>query len=139
MLKEDQFWTLVSLKLSGEATPDELATLDRLLEQNPQWNARLDAIGDYWTHASPSSGPPMKKGGLQRHIQRLNQIENLPSRGGGPRRVFLFALSIAASLAGFAFFFYHYQSPAKKPVSPLVCQNSISTKPGSKSRIQLPD
>jgi ferric-dicitrate binding protein FerR (iron transport regulator) len=140
MIKEDQFWTLVSLKLSGEATADELATLDRLLEQDPEWTCRLDALGDYWTHAAPTSGPRMKKGALQRHLQRLNQIEHLPpSRRGGPRRFFLFALGIAASLAGFAFFVYHYQSSPKKQAPPVVAQNTISTKPGSKSKIQLPD
>ncbi|HEY4110114.1 FecR family protein [Puia sp.] len=128
----------MSLKLSGEANAEELATLDRLLGDHPEWNARLEAMGEWWTHAAPGS-PRLKKGAMQRHLQRLNQSEHLPSRGPRRRRFFLFALGIAASLAGFSFFAYQWQSTSKKPAPAPVATNSVSTKPGSKSKIQLPD
>lgn len=128
---------LVSLRLSGEATAEDLAMLDRLLEEHPDWAARLDAVGDWWTHAAPRS-PGLSKGALQRHLQRLNQSETPPKRRRGGRRFFLLAVGIAASLAGFAFFIYHW-TPPKRSVAPAIAHNSISTKCGSKSKIQLPD
>lgn len=135
--KEDQFWLLVSLRLSGEATAEELATLDRLLEEHPEMAARLDAIGDWWIHAAPRS-PGLPKGALQRHLQRLNQSDNPPARRRGGRRLFLLVAGIAASLAGFAFFVYHWTPKHPNPAT-AIAHNSISTKSGSKSKIQLPD
>jgi len=137
-MKEDPFWLLLSLKLSGEASPEELAALDRMLEENPEMNARLDAMGDWWSHAAPAA-PRLKKGALQRHLQRLNQTETIPSRRRGGRRLFLVVAGIAASFAGFAFFIYHWTPKRPTPHMPSIAHNSVSTKSGSKSKIQLPD
>jgi len=136
-MKEESFWFLVSLRLSGEASAEELAALDRMIEENPDLNARLESLRDWWTHAAPA-GPPLKKGALQRHLQRLNQSEELPSRSRGGRRLFLLVAGIAASFAGFAFFIYHWTPKRPGPLLP-VAHNSVSTKSGSKSKIQLPD
>jgi len=134
--REDQFWLLASLRFSGEATPEESAMLDRLLEERPEMAARLEATNDWWVHAAPRN-PGLKKGALQRHLQRLNEREKLPPRRGGGRRLFLFIAGIAASLAGFSFFIYHWTPKHSTPAA--VAHNSISTKCGSKSKIQLPD
>ena len=133
-MKEESFWLLVSLKLSGEAGPEDLAALDRMLAEHPERQAQLEMLGDWYTHAAPG-GPGLRKGALQRHFQRLNQQQELPPRGKG-RRFFLFAIGMAASLAGLAFFVYHFTP--KKTAAP-AAQNSVSTKRGSKSKIQLPD
>jgi len=134
-MREDQFWLLVSCKLSGEATADELAALDRFLRDHPEMAARLDPLSEWWSHPN-SSSPALKKGALQRHLRRLNKSDDHPSRTPRRRRLFLFAAGIAASIA--AVFLFINQWPQKKATPP-VAQNSVSTKPGSKSKIQLPD
>lgn len=134
-MKEDQFWLLVSLKLSGEATAEELAALDRFLEERFEMGVRLETLTDWWDHKGPSS-PVLKKGALHRHLRRLNKSEDHPSRGLRRRRLYLFAAGIAASLA--VLFLFLYQWAPKKTVQP-IAQNTVSTKPGSKSKIQLPD
>jgi transmembrane sensor len=134
-MKEESFWLLVSLKLSGEASPEELDMLERLLAEHPELQPRLEALGDWYSHAAPSR-PGMKKGALQRHLQRLHLQQPLPSRRRGGRRLFLLAAGIAASIAGLGFFIYPL---LPKKATPPVAQNSVSTKPGSKSKIQLPD
>ena len=134
-MREEQFWLLVSCKLSGEATADELAALDRFLLDHPEMAARLDPLSDWWAHPGASS-PALKKGALQRHLRRLNKSEDHPSRTPRRRRLLLFAAGIAASIA--AVFLFIDQWPQKK-VDPPVAQNTVSTKRGSKSKIQLPD
>jgi transmembrane sensor len=51
--------------------------------------------------------------------------------------MFLAATAVAASLI-FYFFFYHNSNPAGK-VNHSIAQNAVSTKPGSESKLQLPD
>ena len=135
-MKEDQFWQLVSLKLSGEATAEDLAALDRLLEQHPELGARLDTLQDWWTQPAAAS-PGLKKGSLQRHLRRLNESEHLPSRGPWRRRLYLLTAGVAASITA-VLLFIHPRAPEIKIPQP-VAQNSVSTKKGSKSKIQLPD
>ncbi|HEY4335346.1 MAG TPA: FecR family protein, partial [Puia sp.] len=135
--REGQFWQLASLKLSGEATSEELAALNRLLEEQPEMVARLETMGEWWMHAAPRN-PGLKKGALQRHLQRLNQAEPRPPRRGGGRKLFLLVAGIAASLAGLAFFVYRWTPKSPGPNIP-IAHNSVSTKSGSRSKIQLPD
>jgi ferric-dicitrate binding protein FerR (iron transport regulator) len=134
-MRDDQFWLLVSLKLSGEASKEEQSALDRYLEDHPDMAARLETVGNWWQHAAPA-GPRLKKGALGRHLQRLNEQEHLPSRPSWRRRLFLFSIGIAASLAAVFFFVYRWDSG--RP-APSLAQNSITTKLGSKSKVQLPD
>ena len=40
-MDEERFWALVSLKLAGEASPEELAEMETLLRTHPEWGLRL--------------------------------------------------------------------------------------------------
>ncbi|GGA83910.1 FecR family protein [Puia dinghuensis] len=135
-MREEQFWLLVSLKLSGEATAEDLAALDRLLEQHPEMGARLETLHDWWGHRSPST-PRLKKGAFQRHLRRLNESEHLPSRGPWRRRLYLLTAGVAACITA-VLLFIHPRAPGTKIPQP-VAQSTVSTKKGSKSKIQLPD
>src|ERR1700716_4342668 len=70
-MQEDQFWLLVSLKLSGEATEQELAELDALLQQHPEMGLRVDILRNIWQEKH--AGFPERKGdALNKHLQRLS-------------------------------------------------------------------
>lgn len=153
-MREDQFWLLVSLKLSGEATEEELAALEALLHEHPEMGLRLETLYGLWSGSAPASSG-RRKDALNRHLQRLS--DHLPEPAdvleqeavirpipvyrwlwparGIARRAWTTA-GVAVCLL--AFFLLVYPVVPKKRVQP-VAQNTISTKPGSKSKVQLPD
>ena len=163
-MQEDKFWLLVSLKLSGEATEEELAALEALLQQHPEMGLQLETLYNLWKGQTPAAYS-RKKDALDRHLQRLSNHLSEPalkyeSAGSaeallspeepertlpvyrwlwparGMARKAWTTACIAASLT--AFFLFFYPLIPKKTELP-IAQNTVSTKPGSKSKVQLPD
>jgi ferric-dicitrate binding protein FerR (iron transport regulator) len=144
-MHEDRFWLLVSLKLSGEASPEELAALEEALQANPEWGLQWEILHGLWQRPDTTAG--RRPDAVNRHLQRLNNHlsepvlqyeEPLPhpvEKSRSPRRLWPLT-GIAASIAAF-FLLYRPAMPRIK--QPEIALNTISTKPGSKSRIQLPD
>jgi len=153
-MQEDQFWLLVSLKLSGEATEQELAELDALLQQHPEMGLRVDILRNIWQEKH--AGFPERKGdALNKHLQRLSNHLSEPvlayeSDGfpGNPlppdepaiaprRRGWAWVLTgAAASVIAFFLFMGRNDRPKAGRIN---AQNTVSTKRGSKSKVQLPD
>ena len=48
MKEEDRLWILMSRKLAGEATPEELAELARFQQQHPDKTYALQVLADLW-------------------------------------------------------------------------------------------
>ncbi len=182
-MQEDQFWLLVSLKLSGEATEADLAVLATLLQAHPEMGLRLETLYQLWK-GEGSASAPRRADALNRHLQRLSNhlseptlkyetpllkaisptdenpeeaslptaVEEQGSENGpilrnipvyrwlwparGLARKAWTTAGVAACLT--AFFLFAYPVFPKKKELP-VAENTISTKPGSKSKIQLPD
>jgi ferric-dicitrate binding protein FerR (iron transport regulator) len=174
-MQEDQFWLLVSLKLSGEATEEERTALEALLQEHPEMGLRLETLYNLWKGQAPASFS-RRGDALGRHLQRLSNhlsepalkyessIERRtltaetagpdaplpaseePTRGypvyrwlwpaRGMTRKAWTTVCVAASLIAFLLFIYPVAP--KKREQP-VAQNTVSTKPGSKSKVQLPD
>jgi len=151
-MKEKRFWLLVSLQLTGEATPEELTELEACLQQRPEMGAKMETLHSLW------KGEPADKSrrtdALNRHLQRLSNhlstpalkyetvtaeeeeiIVERPSRR--IHRILWPLTGIAAAAALVFFFAYQQQAPKDEPVR--TAQNTVSTKRGSKSKIQLPD
>ena len=144
-MQEEQFWLLVSLKLSGEATAEELAALEAHLQQYPERGLQLETLQNLWKGQVPAAGS-RKEETLNRHLQRLNAllaepVSASPHLAVQPRPLRMsgrtWALTgLAASLL--AVLLFSYLLTPKKP-KPQIAQNTITTKPGSKSKVQLPD
>ncbi|HEY4108661.1 FecR family protein [Puia sp.] len=152
-MQEERFWSLASLQLSGEATPEELAELGQLLSDHPELALRLEIFTNIWRQkqypefANPN--PLTKEDAFNRHLQRLSthlsspalQYETTPH----PRRRWITTITAttaaAAAILAIAFFVYRYNSSAGKTTGSnnAIAANTVSTRPGSKSRIQLPD
>jgi len=153
--QDERFWLLVSLQLSGEATPEELAELEAFLQQRPGMGVRMEALHGLWKGASGQQ--ERRSDALNRHLQRLSnhlsspalkyemsvpvaaeeEEEILEERSFHWMRRLLWPLAGVAAAAGAIFFFMGRQSQEVEAVR--TAQNTVSTKPGSKSRIQLPD
>ena len=60
-MTDEKLWLLVSLQLSGEATPSELAELEMLKQHDPQANARIAVMQQIWAaHNMRVAGAPNK-------------------------------------------------------------------------------
>lgn len=164
-MQEEQFWLLVSLKLSGEATEEELATLEAWLQRYPEKGLQLETLHNIWKGQAPAAGS-RKDESLKKHLQRLNAYLAEPAGASAfltgpigssahlaepvstsahladpPRPLRMsgraWALTgIAATLLAVLLFSY-LLAPKKTKLQ--VAQNTITTKPGSKSKVQLPD
>src|SRR5437867_1578310 len=77
MLQEQKFWLLVSLKLSGEASPQELGELNTLIEQNPYFLECLEVLQGLWSQKSGGL-VERKEQAFDRHLQRLDNYLSAP-------------------------------------------------------------
>jgi len=157
----DRFWLLVGLKLDNEASEGELHELEQLIRDNPEWQDLLNqARRAYNFTAYPLQTPDVDKS-FSRHIQRLsNHLSRQPKhyetaeqltaeeQADEPPgqtiytplkrtllRFSLIAGGIAASLV-LVFLITNYTGKRNGGNN---TANVISTRYGSKSKIQLPD
>jgi transmembrane sensor len=150
-MQEDRFWLLVSLQLTGEATPEELAELGAFLQQRPDMGVRMEMLHGLWKGEPGTQG--RRGDALNKHLQRLSNHLSAPAlkyesaaseeeeivttRSSGKMRRLLVWTGIGTAAAVIVIFFSYHQRAKDLPVR--TAQNTVSTKPGSKSRIQLPD
>jgi ferric-dicitrate binding protein FerR (iron transport regulator) len=144
----EKFWLLLSVKLSGEATPDELNALEQMLKQHPElcWQAQL--ITQMWKPERECEAP---NDFFDKHLQRLSNhpdtqsfdstkkisFEEVKKKSGRYRWLLAFS-SIAAAVA--IIFFFLYKNKLFVNISTkTIAQNTVTTHKGSKSSIQLPD
>ncbi|MBO9202703.1 MULTISPECIES: FecR family protein [Niastella] len=150
-MNEERAWYLLSVQLSGEATPEEGEELHALLSQHPEWGLRADIIRNMWNNRQVSR--PVAPGHFDKHLQRLSnhlaqpalQFDSEGVETGTPvmeeeshRTRLRWLWGTTAAAACLLICFLVFWPPAKKPVKPLA-SNTISTRPGSKSKVELPD
>ena len=149
-MNEERIWELLSLQLSGEATTGELEELEKLLKQHPEAALRADLTRNLWHSKNGSSGN--KVAAFDKHLQRLSNHLSVPvlqfddddelsayqrpERSSGKKK-WLLVSGVAASVLIFLLVFLPKDS--KKSVEGRQLANTVSTKPASKSRVQLPD
>ncbi|MFN4316356.1 MAG: FecR family protein [Chitinophagaceae bacterium] len=153
-MNEDRIWLLISLRLSGEATAAELDELEVLLRDHASVRMKLALMEQSWkTRQAPKL---LKEAAFNRHLQRLSQhlnedvlryeapadtVAENEATVESPRRPLLrrmvWATGIAASLM--AAWFFVAQPYLSKNANDIQAQNTVSTKRGSKSKVQLPD
>ena len=135
----DRFWLLVGLKLDKEASEAELRELEQLIRENPEWEEQLNRAGRVTNFkAYPLQAPDVDRS-FSRHVQRLsNHLSRQPMPYRTKGRLLRFSLiagGIAASLL-LAFLITNYTG---KRNGSHQTANVISTRYGSKSKVQLPD
>ena len=139
-ISENQFYGLLSRKLSGDAGKEELELLQQQLQVNPQWQFLYDqmmqAESVYPTeNIEQSYAAHIVKMQLQGKLEHANFEEQENNSKKSFKRI-LYAVAVAASVIGFSFFVY-FKINAKEQVKNSL--NEVATKRGSKSFIKLPD
>ena len=77
MKDDDRIWILMSRKLSGEATPEDLAELARFQQQHPEMTYSLQVLSDLWysqqkeTSAGGAKDATEAEEAFQRHLTRM--------------------------------------------------------------------
>ena len=149
MLHDQRINLLISLKLSGEASPEELRELETLIKDNSELLERLENIERVWEQLGPSS-TGLAGQSFEKHLQRLNNeiFESTdlspassdvqkasPVRKLFKRKYFRILSGVAAvSILLFWSLFKTNENTSVKPIN-----NTVSTKMGDKASINLPD
>lgn len=153
-MTEEKLWLLVSLQLSGEATPAELEQLETLKQQNAHWVDRIAVFQQLW-HARNTAAADHAMS-FDKHLQRLSnhlaspalQFEtagaeaDTAATGSFPfrRRAARWLLTGSSAAACVLLAFLLFRNNAKEALSrPAAAGNTVSTRAGSKSKIELPD
>ena len=149
-MDEEKFWDLLSLKLSGEATGEELAALDNLLQKKPEFGLQAQLMAELWKKRSGKDNNTDDF--FNRHLQRLSNqpdfytavpeppvplTETLPIRR--TQRWLLPLTGIAALLVVLFLIFKPLKPAPAGQNTARIAQNTVSTGKGSKSAVELPD
>lgn len=153
-MSTERIWELMARKLAGEASGEELGELEQLLRTHPELHFSIQAIADLWQHTSQPMDDVSLHTSYQQHIARMQEIgisigqvpdDNALLLEGSrkpSRRRFVLWTAAGVMVAVAAWFFYWLQPPLPAK-TPTLAENNppseITTRNGSKTRVQLPD
>lgn len=151
-MSQEKFWVLLSKKLSGEAGAEELKQLESLILAHPEWQYAIQNLEDLWKN-SLQKDSLQEEDAFMLHLHRMTEL-NIPFedesveipaipvfKARKKRWYWAAAAAIVIVAAGNLFVFgkslWNHDKSAESLAGKEV--NEISTRPGSKSKIQLPD
>lgn len=156
-MKEEKFWILLSKKIAGEASPEELAELQEMVNGNPAWKSTLENLQEFWdSKPVPVNRTREQEDAYLAHINRLKEKapdfeEQVPladedayTFAHSEKKPFYTnwktyaaaALIISAVFLLYPLFVKKANSGEIAAVKPM---NEINIGSGSRTRIQLPD
>jgi Fe2+-dicitrate sensor, membrane component len=147
-MSQHQFWNLLAKKLTGEACEEDLEQLHQLMKLNPELLYAAQHIEDLWKLKSLNMGNKDEEAAFNRHLKKLNvehsEKEETPQRQlKKPKHWFYLVkkfkwipISALASVTLFLIVFLCSKQSIPKNINRY---SEISTKPGSRSKLVLPD
>ena len=70
-MNEDHLWSLLAVKLAGEASDEEVRELDTILKENPAMQEQVTTFIKIWNATRPASGEAAAA--YARHLLRLKK------------------------------------------------------------------
>lgn len=147
MSYQENFWVLFSKKLTNEATTSELKELENLIKDNPEWQYAIQNLEDLWKH-QPAKDHSHEDDAYMLHIHRMRELgvpfdevpdSEMPVRNK-KRRILWYSAAVAAMVIAGFFLIGSFSGKNKNSQTPIAREvNEISTRPGSKSKVELPD
>jgi len=146
-MEQNRFWDLLAKKKSGEATPEEQLELKQYFSQNPALTAATNQIDILW---NSSFKPDEEISNQQTALAWSNIMQKIsnPAPAGSDtvitekkslRFIRMFYRIIAAASILFILISTGWFLILNQKKEQQVKQNVVSTKNGSKSKIELPD
>ncbi len=146
-MSQEKFWILLAKKISGEASSEELHDLQDLIQQHPEWQFAIQNMGDLLKN-QPNKDEIHAEDAYMLHLHRMDEM-NIPfdeNHTEAPvvflekRRIkWYWAAAAAILLAGGFLAFTKLSVPTSPKDQPAAEINEVSTRQGSKSKVQLPD
>jgi ferric-dicitrate binding protein FerR (iron transport regulator) len=147
-MSQEKFWVLFSKKLSGEASAEELKDLENLIQQHPEWQYSIQNLEDLWKH-QPSRDFMHEEDAYLLHLHRMNELnisfgdkETIIPQIAAERKPAKWYWAAAAILIVATGLFALKARPGKTTEQKDIANaelNEVSTRPGSKSMVKLPD
>jgi transmembrane sensor len=152
MQHKDRIWTLMSRKLSGAASAAELIELNDLIKGHPDTDIPVQFIHNFWALPAETD-EDFLEATFHLHNQRLKEkgfdLEidkhetgslNIDAPVNKKRKWVLMggAVAVTAIIIFFSFF-YNTTSSTGAVADNKVAHSEVSTKNGSRTKIQLPD
>lgn len=147
-MSQESFWVLLSKKLSGEASPEELKALENLILTHPEWQYAIQNLEDLWKHQSLKDQVE-EEDAYMIHLHRMEEMNitlsnehaesvQLFSPANKMRKWYWAAAVTLAIIAGlFAFGNPFGSNKSNEEITRQVSE--VTTRPGSKSKVELPD
>ena len=147
-MSQENFWVLLSKKLSGEASLAELKELEHLVLEHPEWQYAIQNLEDFWKQ-QPAKDDMQAEDAYMLHLHRMNEMnisfENAPvemqiiTSKNRIRKWYWAAAAVLFFSIGLFTFGTLFNRKEGKTLAILSEINEVSTRQGSKSKIQLPD
>ncbi len=154
-MSTDRLWTLVARKLARECSTDELLELSSLMAENSDWHLQIQLIMTSWQGNDKLNRQDLEAS-YQNHLTRLKEsgfelhaVENdnaeyieLTEHRKFPKfRKLKLILAVATILTVIVIISIQQFTKGVKTSNPVAenTNNVISTKHGSRSKIELPD
>ena len=159
-MKEEKYWILLSKKIAGEATPEELDELQELISSNTEWKTTMENLRELWS-SKPVIVDTDKKQKIEDaylvHINRLKEkgadfkentelaVHDVEINLTAIKKPFYKSWVTYAAAAVFivaVIFLYPLIADTGKTnevASPIRPFNEITINPGSRTKVQLPD
>ncbi|TWI83897.1 FecR family protein [Lacibacter cauensis] len=151
-MSQEQYWILLSKKIAGEASPEELTELEQLMQQHPEWQYAAQNLADIWASEKDTNTADEEDAYLL-HVQRMkeqgvgfedNVLYAYPqaeqprtSHFAAYRKIYI-SIAVAASILTAVFVFSSQLKSGSKVVA-VKEPNEITTNNGSRTKVQLPD
>ncbi len=145
-MRQEMFWVLLSKKLANEATAEELKELGTLILDHPEWQYAIQNLEELWKQ-EPNVDIMQGEDAFMLHLHRMTENNDSTSNTdtdpeAAPvrrsKRWYWAAAAVLFAIAGL-FLFRNLFSGSDDSTSVARQLNEISTRPGSKSRVKLPD
>ncbi len=149
-MQRDRIWTLMARKLSGEATQAELLELDELIKSHPDLDMTTQFVSEYWCIPTENE-EDFLEATFHLHNEKLKSkgyhLNTIDTEIGSFNyqdiqdhkkvKKWLIAGLVGFSVLAipFSYFYYNKLNTGSQPIA----KSEISTKNGSRSKIQLPD
>jgi len=150
-MDRDRIWTLMSRKLSGEATTAELSELDELQKMHPELDLPAQMVKEFWNLPTETDEEEFLEATFHLHSKMLNKkgyyLNNSVSETGSlslenqqntPRKRRLLFLAATSFLLLVCVVFY-FNKQGITTTSNKIAKSEVSTKKGSRTKVQLPD